>query len=136
GEIQRSLDFFLATSGEPEMHRIYVTGGSSALPALSAAIARRSRVPVEVLQPTERIVVQGRDVDPQLLQAHAAQMSVALGLSLRTNRERREGESPVVRVNLLPQKRAGRATRPAAPSQTWLLAVLGVLVVELLAFFG
>src|SRR6202167_3777061 len=28
GEIQRSLDFFLATSGEPEMHRIYLTGGS------------------------------------------------------------------------------------------------------------
>jgi type IV pilus assembly protein PilM len=33
GEIQRSLDFFHATSGEPEMHRIFLTGGSSNLPA-------------------------------------------------------------------------------------------------------
>ena len=45
GEIQRSLDFFLATSGEPEMHRIYLTGGSSNLPSLPQAVGRRSRVP-------------------------------------------------------------------------------------------
>ncbi|MCK6589842.1 MAG: pilus assembly protein PilM, partial [Polyangiaceae bacterium] len=50
-EIQRSLDFFLATSGEQEMHRIYLTGGSSVLPALPAAVGRRSRVPVEMIQP-------------------------------------------------------------------------------------
>ena len=36
GEIQRSLDFFLATSGEAEISRIYVTGGSSNLPSLGA----------------------------------------------------------------------------------------------------
>src|SRR5690349_21003442 len=54
GEIQRSLDFFMSTSGEPEMHHIYLTGGSSTLPALPVAVGRRSRVPVEVFQPMER----------------------------------------------------------------------------------
>lgn len=89
GEIQRSLDFFLATSGEPEMHRIYLTGGSSVLPALPAAVARRSRVPVEVLQPMERITVEAKEVNQELLQRRVAQFSVALGLSLRKDRERR-----------------------------------------------
>ena len=31
GEIQRSLDFYLATSGEAEIHRVYVCGGSAYL---------------------------------------------------------------------------------------------------------
>ncbi len=87
GEIQRSLDFFMATTGEGEIARIYVTGGSSNLIPLSQAIQRRSRVPVEVWAPTERIVVEAKEVDRQLLQARAAQLSVALGLGLRKNRE-------------------------------------------------
>jgi type IV pilus assembly protein PilM len=90
GEIQRSLDFFHATSGEPEMHRIFLTGGSSNLPQLLNAIARRSRVGVELIPPLERIPIEGKDVNPQLLQARAAQLCVALGLSMRKERERRQ----------------------------------------------
>jgi type IV pilus assembly protein PilM len=89
GEIQRSLDFFLATSGEPEMHRIYLTGGSSNLPALQSAVARRSRVPIEVLSPMEKIQVEAKEVNPQLLQSRTSQFSVALGLALRKDAERR-----------------------------------------------
>jgi type IV pilus assembly protein PilM len=87
GEIQRSLDFFLATTGEGEISRIYVTGGSANLAPLAQAIERRSRVPVEVWVPTERIVVEGGDVDRELLATRAAQLSVALGLSLRKDKE-------------------------------------------------
>ena len=89
GEIQRSLDFFMATSGEPEMHRIYLTGGSSNLPALPVAISRRSRVPVEVLSPLERITVEAKEVDQDLLRRRVAQFPVALGLAMRKDRERR-----------------------------------------------
>jgi type IV pilus assembly protein PilM len=88
-EIQRSLDFFLATSGEPEMHRIHLTGGTSSLPALRAAIARRSRVPVDVLEPMERIEVEGKEVNPDMLRARASQLCVALGLAMRKDREKR-----------------------------------------------
>ncbi|MFO0550276.1 MAG: type IV pilus assembly protein PilM [Polyangiaceae bacterium] len=89
GEIQRSLDFFHATSGEPEMHRIFLTGGSSNLPSLLGAIGRRARVGVELIPPLEKIAVEGKDVNPQLLQARAAQLCVALGLAMRKDRERR-----------------------------------------------
>jgi type IV pilus assembly protein PilM len=89
GEIQRSLDFFLATSGEAEMQRIYLTGGSSHLAALPGAISRRSRVAVELIQPMERITVEAKEVDRALLQARAPQFSVALGLGMRKDKERR-----------------------------------------------
>ena len=89
GEIQRSLDFFHATSGEADMQRIYLTGGSSNLPALLNAIARRSRVGVELIPPLEKIAVEGKDVNQQLLQSRAAQLCVALGLAMRKEKERR-----------------------------------------------
>ena len=86
-EIQRSLDFYLATSGEGEIERIYVTGGTANLPSLIQAIERRARVPVEAFLPTEKILVEPRDVNQELLQRHASELSVALGLSLRKEKE-------------------------------------------------
>jgi len=88
-EIQRSLDFFMATSGEGEIARIYVTGGSANLAALARAIERRARVSVETWSPVEKLTIEAKEVDPTLLQARAAQLSVALGLSLRKEKEAR-----------------------------------------------
>ena len=86
-EIQRSLDFYMATSGEGEISRIYVTGGTANLAALGAAVQRRARVPVEAWAPTEKIFVEAREVDTTMLQRRAAQLAVALGLSLRREKE-------------------------------------------------
>ena len=88
-EIQRSLDFFMATSGEGEIARIYVTGGSANLAALARAIERRARVSVETWSPVEKLTIEAKEVNPQLLQVRAAQLSVALGLSLRKEKEAR-----------------------------------------------
>jgi len=88
-EIQRSLDFFMATSGEGEIARIYVTGGSANLAALARAIERRARVSVETWSPIEKLTIEAKEVNPQLLQTRAAQLSVALGLSLRKEKEAR-----------------------------------------------
>ncbi len=86
-EIQRSIDFYLATSGEAEIARIYVTGGTANLAALARAIERRARVPVEIWSPTEKVTVEAKEVDAQLLLRRSAQLSVALGLSLRKEKE-------------------------------------------------
>ena len=88
-EIQRSLDFFMATSGEGEIARIYLTGGSANLLALARAIERRARVSVETWSPVEKVSIEAKEVDPVLLQTRAAQLSVALGLSLRKEKEAR-----------------------------------------------
>src|SRR5258706_5219002 len=89
GEIQRSLDFFMATSGEAEIARIYLTGGTAKLPTLAQAIERRARAPVEVFSPLEKIGVDGSTVDTGALALLGPQLAVALGLSMRKDREKR-----------------------------------------------
>jgi type IV pilus assembly protein PilM len=88
-EIQRSLDFYMATSGESDIARIYVTGGTANLAALGAAIQRRSRVPVEAWAPTEKVFIEAKEVDSLMLTTRAAQLAVALGLALRKEKEAR-----------------------------------------------
>lgn len=88
GEIQRSLDFYLATSGEGEVHRVVVSGGTANIRALLDAIERRARVPVELLDPMRVAQPASRGVDVALLQARAAQAVVAFGLALRKDREK------------------------------------------------
>ena len=89
GEIQRSLDFFMATSGEAEIARIFLTGGTAKLPLLAQAIERRARAPVEVFSPLEKIGVDTTGVDPAALAALGPQLAVSLGLSMRKDREKR-----------------------------------------------
>lgn len=89
GEIQRSLDFYLATSGEQEISRIYVSGGSAYLAPLCKAVEKRARVPVMVFDPVSNLTVDAKFVNEQAMRQRAAQLVVALGLSLRCDKERR-----------------------------------------------
>jgi len=87
GEIQRSLDFYLATSGERDLSRIYVSGGTANVRALLDAIHDRARVPVEALDPL-RVAQPDAKVDPLSLQGRTSQAVVAMGLALRKEKER------------------------------------------------
>jgi type IV pilus assembly protein PilM len=86
-EIQRSLDFYMATSGESEISTVFLSGGTSNLPFLAQAIQRRTRVAVEIWSPVERLQVDTKSVDMGLLTQRAPQLAVALGLALRRDRE-------------------------------------------------
>jgi type IV pilus assembly protein PilM len=90
GEIQRSLDFYLATSGEGEVHKVFVSGGTANIRALLDAIERRARVSVEVIDPLKVAQIDTKTVDQGLLAQRSAQAVVAAGLALRKDRERTE----------------------------------------------
>jgi type IV pilus assembly protein PilM len=89
GEIQRSLDFYLATSGEGEITKIFVSGGSAYLAPLCKAIEKRARVPVMLFDPMANLQVDAKFVNEAEMRSRAAQLVVALGLSLRSDKERR-----------------------------------------------
>ena len=89
GEIQRSIDFYLATSGEVEIAKIHVCGGSAYLSPLISAIEKRARVPVLVLDPLANIQCDPKAVNEPELRARSAQLCVATGLALRCEKERR-----------------------------------------------
>ncbi|NLN62293.1 MAG: type IV pilus assembly protein PilM [Myxococcales bacterium] len=88
GEIQRSLDFYMATSTYGEIAKIFITGGTSNLPQVRASIERRSRVPVEMLDPFRRVLFDEKQFSPTVLRRQAPQASVCLGLALRKQKER------------------------------------------------
>jgi type IV pilus assembly protein PilM len=88
GEIQRSLDFYLATSGDRDISRIMVSGGTANVQSLLDSIQQRSRVNVEVLDPLRVAAPDAKKVNPMELSGRTAQAAVAVGLALRKDRER------------------------------------------------
>jgi type IV pilus assembly protein PilM len=88
GEIQRSLDFYLATSGDREIARVVLSGGAARMESLKEAIGNRSRSPVEVMDPLRVAGVDGRSQGVHELEGRASAASVAFGLALRKEREK------------------------------------------------
>ena len=60
GEVQRSLDFYAATSAESLFSKVYLSGGSARLPALGRTISRTCGVPVELINPFANIAYDER----------------------------------------------------------------------------
>jgi len=82
-EVQRSLDFFAATSADEKVQKLFVTGGVSRHSAVIAALGRRLDIPVEILDPFQAIAVDEKSFDPEYIQAVGPLMTVAVGLAMR-----------------------------------------------------
>jgi type IV pilus assembly protein PilM len=82
-EIQRSLDFYAATSADAHIARIFLSGGSGKIPALIKTIERRTSVPVEVVNPFRNIDVGAKGFDSDHLKVVAPLAAVSVGLALR-----------------------------------------------------
>jgi type IV pilus assembly protein PilM len=83
GKFQRSLDFYLASSSDATITKIYLCGGSAKVPSLQKALEVKSRTAVEVMDPFRKIAVDERRFDIGFVQQHSAEAAVAVGLSLR-----------------------------------------------------
>ena len=82
-EIQKTFDFFRATASGDHIERIYLAGGSSQVPGLMEALRREFSLPVETLNPFLKIEPPA-DSDADWIEQHAPQLSVAVGLALRS----------------------------------------------------
>ena len=82
-EYQRSLDFYINDTVDAHLSRVYLSGGSCLVPQLPKAIQDRARIPVEIIDPFARVVVDPRRFDVDYLRANAPMATVAFGLALR-----------------------------------------------------
>ena len=80
-EIQKTFDFFRATAAGAHIEKIYLAGGSSAVPGLTEALRQEFSMPVEILNPFQRIQPNGA---ADLVGQNAGQLAVAVGLALRS----------------------------------------------------
>lgn len=82
-EVQRSLDFYAATSADAQIARIYLSGGVSKVQTVTRTIEARTGVPVEVMDPFRAIDVTGRGLNQDFLRQVGPAAAVAVGLALR-----------------------------------------------------
>ena len=82
-EIQRSIDFFAATSVNADISKVYLTGGGSQMVTLVNSLERRLEVPVQVVNPFKGISVDEKKFDVKWLNKMAPTAAVAVGLGLR-----------------------------------------------------
>ena len=82
-EIQKTFDFFRATAAGEHIERIYMAGGSSLVPGLIEALRQEFSIPVEMLNPFQR-VEPPTGPGAELIEHNPGQMAVAVGLALRS----------------------------------------------------
>jgi type IV pilus assembly protein PilM len=83
GKLQRTIDFFLAATPDATLSRIYLSGGSARVPALQRILQEKAQIPVELLNPFRRRLIDESKFDMDFIRAHAAEATVGLGLALR-----------------------------------------------------
>src|SRR5512134_209234 len=82
-EIQRSFDFFRATTADQEIHQILLSGGSARVRQLDAFLNQRLKIGVQINDPLQNIKVNPKKFDLEYLKEFAPAAAVAVGLALR-----------------------------------------------------
>jgi type IV pilus assembly protein PilM len=82
-EVQRSIDFFSATSSDEKVQKVFITGGVSKVAGVKASLESRLGVSVHVIDPWRQISFSDKDFDPEYLQAMGPVYTVAAGLAMR-----------------------------------------------------
>ncbi len=82
-EIQRTFDFFRATSQEDRVDQIYLSGGAANVHGLRDLLADRLDAPVELLNPFLNVRYNEKDFDPAFLDDIGPSAAIAVGLAVR-----------------------------------------------------
>jgi len=83
-EIQKTFDFFRQTTSTENIQHIYVSGGTAKIEGLLDQLKAEFNIPVEAINPFQRVVVDSKKFDVGYVDEIAARMSVAVGLALRS----------------------------------------------------
>lgn len=82
-EIQKTFEFFKATSGQEKIDQIMLSGGTAKVVGLVDILADKFNTPVEVLSPFRNISFNPKTFDPDYIADVGPLTAVAVGLALR-----------------------------------------------------
>jgi type IV pilus assembly protein PilM len=82
-EIQKTFDFFRATSSEDRIDRIFLSGGTAKIHGLRELLGDRFDAGVEVLNPFNNITYNPKDFDPDFINDIGPAAALAVGLAVR-----------------------------------------------------
>jgi type IV pilus assembly protein PilM len=83
-EIQKTFDFFRQTTSTENIQHIYISGGTAKIEGLLDQLKAEFNIPVEIINPFQRVLVDGKKFDVGYVDEIAPRMSVAVGLALRS----------------------------------------------------
>jgi type IV pilus assembly protein PilM len=87
-EIQKTFDFFKATSSEDRIDRIFLSGGTSKLQGLQELLTDRFEAGLEVMNPFNNVTYNPREFDPDYINEIGPQAALAVGLAVRKGGDR------------------------------------------------
>jgi type IV pilus assembly protein PilM len=82
-EIQKTFDFYAATSSEGAVEEMVLSGGGALTANLEQILRERFGVPTEIMNPLRRIQYRDNAFDGEWLRAMAPRLAVAVGLAVR-----------------------------------------------------
>jgi type IV pilus assembly protein PilM len=82
-ELQKTFDFFIATTSTEKIDQLFLAGGSSRIVNLDSQLKERFGIPVEILNPFRQIDTGGASVSAEWLTDNAPSLAVAVGLAIR-----------------------------------------------------
>lgn len=82
-EIQRSIDFYLATAAGLSLGRVILSGGTAKIAGLKDALDGTLGTKVELADPFRKVTFSPKDFDPDYLRDMAPMSAVAVGLATR-----------------------------------------------------
>jgi type IV pilus assembly protein PilM len=82
-EIQKTFDFFRATSQEDRIDQIYLSGGTARVQGLRDLLSDRFDASVDLLNPFNSVTYSEKDFDPAYIDEVSPSVAVALGLAIR-----------------------------------------------------
>ena len=82
-EIQRSLDFYRATTAAARVDRLVLCGGAANVPGLDRLFSERIELPVEIADPFRQIEIASGAGDEQVIRDLTPTLCVAMGLAMR-----------------------------------------------------
>jgi type IV pilus assembly protein PilM len=88
GEIQRSFDYFRATTESHDITHIYLSGGGALMANLPEYIHESLGIPFDIVQPFQNISIDSKQFNLNHITSIAPMMDVGVGLALRRIRDR------------------------------------------------
>jgi len=82
-ELQKTLDFFQATSGADRVDSIMISGGGAKAAHLEDVLKDKFGLPVEILNPFRSILTEDRAIDAAWLAQVSPSLAIAVGLGVR-----------------------------------------------------
>ena len=83
GELQKTFDFFSATSGEPSVDEMVLSGGCALTHGLQDVLSERLGVFIELMDPLRRIQYKESEYDSDWLKVISPMLAVSVGLAVR-----------------------------------------------------